>query len=216
MSKSRGNYIGLTDSPGEQFGKVMSIPDQALPQWMRLVTDWPASQAEELIASMASGALHPMEAKKQLGHRIVELYHGSRAADVAQHAFERTHQLGEQPDVIPEVTLDGLVRLSDLLVGIGAASSNSDARRFIAGRGVSLDGQKASSGELVIDTAVTIKVGSRRFTGSSSTEAPAALNTGSSARTADVAGYQRNGAPSRRSLYRMPGCSASRMFHRPS
>lgn len=163
MSKSRGNYIGLTDSPGAQFGKVMSIPDQAMPQWVRLVTDWPASQAEELIASMAGGALHPMEAKKQLGHRIVELYHGSRAADAAQHAFERTHQLGEQPDSIPEVTLHGPVCLGDLLVGIGAASSKSDARRLIAGRGVSLDGQKASSGELVIDTAVTIKVGSRRF-----------------------------------------------------
>jgi tyrosyl-tRNA synthetase len=121
MSKSRGNYIGLTDSPDEQFGKVMSIPDQAMPQWVRLVTDWTASQAEEVIASMASGALHPMEAKKQLGHRIVELYHGSRAADAAQHAFERTHQLGEQPDVIPEVAWHGPVRLGDLLVGIGAA-----------------------------------------------------------------------------------------------
>ena len=130
MSKSRGNYIGLTDSPGEQFGKVMSIPDQAMPQWVRLVTDSQASQAEELIASMAGGALHPMEAKKQLGHRIVELYHGSRAADAAQHAFERTHQLGEQADFVPEVTLHGPVRLGDLLVGIGAASSKSDAPAY--------------------------------------------------------------------------------------
>jgi len=141
----------------------MSIPDHAMPQWVRLITDWPASQAEDLIASLTSGELLPMEAKKRLGHRIVELYHGSRAADAAQQAFERTHQLKEQPEVIPEVTLHGPVRLTDLLVGIGAASSKSDARRLIAGRGVSLDGQKASSDELVIDTAVVIKVGSRRF-----------------------------------------------------
>ncbi len=93
MSKSRGNYIGLTDSPAEQFGKIMSSPDHVMPQWVRLVTDWPARQGEEFIAALASGALHPMEAKKQLGHRIVELYHGSRAADAAQRTFERTHQL---------------------------------------------------------------------------------------------------------------------------
>ena len=163
MSKSRGNYIGLTDSPAEQFGKTMSIPDHAMPQWARLVTDWPARQAEEFVAALETGALHPMAAKKQLGHRIVELYHGSNAADAARQAFERTHQKGGQPDVIPEVMLHGPVRLADLLVSIGAASSKTDARRLIAGRGVSLNGQKASSAELVIDTAVTIKVGPRRF-----------------------------------------------------
>ncbi|MGO9193285.1 MAG: tyrosine--tRNA ligase [Streptosporangiaceae bacterium] len=163
MSKSRGNYIGLTDSPAGQFGKIMSIPDHVMPQWVRLVTDWPAGPGEEFIAALASGALHPMEAKKQPGHRIVGLYHGSRAADAAQRAFERTHQLGGQPDVIPEVTLHDPMHLADLLVSIGAASSKSDARRLIAGRGVSLNGQKAPSGELVIDATVTIKVGPRRF-----------------------------------------------------
>ena len=65
-----------------------------MPQWARLVTDWPAGQAEEFVAALESGALHPMEAKKQLGHRIAELYHGSNPADAAQQAFERTHQLG--------------------------------------------------------------------------------------------------------------------------
>jgi tyrosyl-tRNA synthetase len=163
MSKSRGNYIGLTDSPAEQFGKTMSIPDHAMPQWARLVTDWPAGQAEKFVAALETGALHPMEAKKQLGHRIVEMYHGSNAAHAARQAFERTHQLGGQPDVIPEVMLHGPMLLADLLVSVGAASSKADARRLIAGRGVSLNGQKASSAELVIDTAVTMKVGPRRF-----------------------------------------------------
>ncbi len=163
MSKSRGNYIGLTYSPAEQFGKTMSIPDHAMPQWARLVTEWPTGQAEEFVAALENGVLHPMEAKKQLGHRIVELYHGRNAADAAQQAFERIHQRGGQPDVIPEVMLHGPMRLADLLVSVGAASSKADARRLIAGRGVSLNGQKASSAELVIDTAVTMKVGSRRF-----------------------------------------------------
>src|SRR5260370_28310492 len=104
MSKSRGNYIGLTDSPGEQFGKVMSIPDHAMPQWVRLITDWPASQAEDLIASLTSGELLPMEAKHRLGHRIVELYPGRRAAHAAHHAFQRTHHLTEQTEVNPEHT----------------------------------------------------------------------------------------------------------------
>jgi tyrosyl-tRNA synthetase len=163
MSKSRGNYIGLTDGPAEQFGKVMSIPDHVMPQWARLVTGWPASKAEEFAAAMASGALHPMDAKKQLGHRIVELYHGNGAADAAQQTFERTHQQGGQPVLIPEVTLHAPVRLVDLLVSIGAATSKSAARRLITGRGVSINDQKVSSDELVINAAVTIKVGSRRF-----------------------------------------------------
>lgn len=163
MSKSRGNYIGLTDGPAEQFGKVMSIPDHVMPQWARLVADWPASRVGEFVAAMASGALHPMDAKKQLGHRIVELYHDNAAADAAQQAFERTHQRHGQPDIVPEVTLHAPVRLVDLLVSIGAASSKSAARRLIAGRGVTIDGQKVSSDELTISTAVTIKVGSRRF-----------------------------------------------------
>jgi tyrosyl-tRNA synthetase len=134
-----------------------------MPQWARLVTDWPAGQAEEFVAATASGSLHPMDAKKQLSHRIVELYHGSRAADAAQQAFEHTHQQGGQPDVIPEVTLHAPVRLADPLVSIGAASSKSAARRLIAGRGVSINGQQVSSGEMVINAAVTIKVGSGRF-----------------------------------------------------
>ena len=65
MSKSRGNYIGLTDSPAGQSGKIMSIPDHVMPQWVRLVTDWPVRQGEEFIAALASGALHPMQAKKR-------------------------------------------------------------------------------------------------------------------------------------------------------
>ena len=85
------------------------------------------------------------------------------AADAAQQAFARTHQMGGQPDVIPEVMVHGPRSLADLLVSVGAASSKTDARRLIAGRGVSLNGQKASSAELVIDTAVTMKVGPRRF-----------------------------------------------------
>ncbi|MGE5286269.1 MAG: S4 domain-containing protein [Micromonosporaceae bacterium] len=117
------------------------------------MTDWPAGQADEFIDALASGTLHPMEAKKQLGYRIVEMYHGSRAASDAQQAFERTHQLGGQPDTIPEVMLHGPTRLVDLLVSVGAASSKSHARRLVTGRGVNLNGQKASSAELVIDTA---------------------------------------------------------------
>ncbi len=163
MSKSRGNYIGLTDPPAEQFGKVMSVPDQLMPQWAQLVADWPARRAEEFTAALASGALHPMAAKKQLGHRIVELYHGRAAADAAQRAFERTYQQGSEPDDIPEILVAGPMRLADLLVRAGAATSISAARRLVRGGGVSLDGQKATSAETIIESAVTIKVGPRRF-----------------------------------------------------
>jgi tyrosyl-tRNA synthetase len=151
-----GSASGRLGKRFPELGQQLVLPGEHL-------GEDPARGAHQLGVALASGALHPMEAKKQLGHRIVELYHGSRAADAAQQAFEHTHQQGGQPDIIPEVPLHGPVRLADLLVSIGAASTKSDARRLIAGRGVRLNGHKASYPDLVIDTAVTIKVGSRRF-----------------------------------------------------
>ncbi|MBO0691676.1 MAG: tyrosine--tRNA ligase [Acidimicrobiaceae bacterium] len=163
MSKSRGNYVGLAEPPAEQFGKTMSIPDRAMPSWAALVTDWPADEAARFLAGLADGALHPMEAKKQLAHRIVELYHGTDAADTAQSDFERTFQHGRQPATLPETVLPGPVGLIDLLVLVGAASSRSAARRLIEGGGVSLDNERASFAERVVDHSATVQVGPRRF-----------------------------------------------------
>jgi tyrosyl-tRNA synthetase len=163
MSKSAGNYVGLTESPAEQFGKTMSIPDDATPQWAALVTDWPAEQIARFHAGLADGSLPPMEAKKQVAHRIVELYHRAESADAAQREFERTIQQGREPANLPETSLPGPTPVIDLLITVGAASSKSAARRLIDGGGVSLDGVKVTAADEVVDHSVTVRVGRRRF-----------------------------------------------------
>jgi tyrosyl-tRNA synthetase len=140
----------------------MSIPDTVMPQWATLVTDWSAEETAGFLTALADGAVHPMEGKKRLAHRIVELYHGVDAADAAQHDFEQTFQQGGQPAALSETTVVGPVGLIDLLVHLGAAASKSAARRLIGGGGVSLDGAKVTSTSLVLDHAATIQVGPRR------------------------------------------------------
>jgi tyrosyl-tRNA synthetase len=163
MSKSQGNYVGLTERPGEQFGKVMSIPDDTMAAWAELVADWPAEQADEFRRRVVDGDVHPMDAKKLLATRIVELYHGPDAARDAGAAFERTHQHGLEPAALPEVTVAGPTDLVTLLVEAGAARSRSQARRLVDGNAVSVDGSRATSGDLVVAAPATIKVGPRRF-----------------------------------------------------
>ncbi len=152
-----------TEPPPEQYGKTMSIPDQAMPQWATLVTDWAADRVAGFLAALKDGTLHPMEAKKQLAHRVVELYHGADSADMAQREFERVIQQGKQPEELPEISLPGPIRLIDLLVSVGAASSNSDARRLIEGGGVSLSGERVTRVDDVVDRSATVRVGKHRF-----------------------------------------------------
>jgi tyrosyl-tRNA synthetase len=163
MSKSRGNYIGLSEPPTVQFGKAMSIPDEVMAQWAMLVTDWPAERTDEFIELLKTGQLHPMEAKKQLAQRIVELYHGSSAANVAREEFEHAFQQGGRLNELPETVLSGPTRLLDVLLSVGAASSRSAARRLVEGGAVSLDDQRATSIDEVVARPMTMRVGPRRF-----------------------------------------------------
>jgi tyrosyl-tRNA synthetase len=163
MSKSQGNYVGLFEPPSEQFGKTMSIPDEVMTQWSPLITDWAPSQVVGFANDLESGRLHPMEAKKQLAHRVVELYHGIEAAAAAQEDFERTFQRGGRPDAVPETVLRGPTSLVEVLIAIGAAASLSDARRLIRAGAVRLDDTRIDSTDHVVDRTHTIRVGPRRF-----------------------------------------------------
>ena len=163
MSKSRGNYVGLTEPPAEQYGKVMSIGDATMLQWVGLITDWSPADIEQFRDDVASGRLHPMVAKKRLAHRIVELFHGPAAAAEAQEGFERIHQHGLEPDSIPETVLAGPRTVTEVLVELRAAPSKSAARRLVTGGAVTINGEKVTSAEAIIDASATIKVGPRRF-----------------------------------------------------
>jgi tyrosyl-tRNA synthetase len=130
MSKSKGNYIGLTESPTDMFGKTMSISDALMPRWYNLL----------LGRSVAHS--HPMEAKKALAHAIVEQYHGRAAADAARAEFEQKFSKKDYSEVADTLTVPGDIPLLDLVEKTGKFKSRSDIRRIIEQGGVTLAGQK--------------------------------------------------------------------------
>lgn len=150
MSKSLGNYIGITEQPKDMFGKAMSIPDALMPTWYELATDIPLAEVRQIEASLKDGSLHPMEAKKRLACEITRMYHGEDAAKHERDEFERVFSQRELPADMPEHTInrselkDGKIWLPKLLVAAGAASSNGEARRLIQQGGVTIDGEKVT------------------------------------------------------------------------
>jgi tyrosyl-tRNA synthetase len=142
MSKSYGNAIQLTDAPADMFGKIMSLPDEVMPQWFELLT----RLAPEEVARLLSG--HPRAAKARLAGEITAFFHGADAARAAGEAFDRQFRDKAVPDDVPEVSWSSAwdaagVPLAVLLRELGLASSSSDARRKIEGGGVRLDGEVA-------------------------------------------------------------------------
>ena len=154
MSKSRGNYIGITEPPEEMFGKTMSIPDKALPQWWELLAD-------------GEHPADPMEWKLALARRITQRWHGEEGARAGEEHFTRVVRRHEAPADVPEVRLpDGdPVHLPALLVGSLGVGSTSEARRLIQGGGVKVNGRPAAGldiGRDALDGAL-LQVGKRRF-----------------------------------------------------
>jgi len=148
MSKSLGNYIGITEAPAEQFGKVMSIPDSLLPRYMLLATGWHPDRVETETARLASGELHPNKAKRLLARTIVDLYHGDGAGGAAEAAFDQVFKKHEVPDDVREFELrsehlvDGRIRLARLLALAGLVSSNKEGSRKITEGAVRLNGER--------------------------------------------------------------------------
>jgi tyrosyl-tRNA synthetase len=165
MSKSAGNYIGIDEPPEEQYGKVMSLPDGAMPNYFNLVTRWSPEEIAGLERSLSDGSLHPMEAKHRLAREVVDIFHGGEAADRAAAHFERVHQARDLPEEMPTFAFSAPVSLLDLLVKAGLASSRSEGRRLVQQGGVRLDGQRVEDADAVVqaDRASVLQVGKRRF-----------------------------------------------------
>ncbi|MEB3297997.1 MAG: tyrosine--tRNA ligase [Candidatus Sericytochromatia bacterium] len=137
MSKSLGNDIPLTCPPGEMYGRVMSVPDSALPEWWRLASARPLAEVAEVRRTLEDGSLHPRDAKMRLGRAIVERFHGPEAAEEAEAAFVRRFQERALPLDIPAVLeWPAELPLAALLVHLGLAGTTSDARRLVAQGGV--------------------------------------------------------------------------------
>jgi tyrosyl-tRNA synthetase len=171
MSKSLGNYVGVTDQPNDMFGKLMSIPDEAMPTYFELCTDLPLDEIAAIKQSVALGQTHPMDAKKRLAREIVTIYHSADAGTQAQAEFERVFSSREVPQDMPEVVLspadleEGAIRLVKLLTQAGMAPSSSEARRLIQSGAVSVDGEKQNEvmGRLTPKNGQVLRVGKLKF-----------------------------------------------------
>jgi tyrosyl-tRNA synthetase len=150
MSKSSDNYIGISESAAEQYGKTMSIPDSALEEWIRLTVPAPAA---DVAAAIEQAAADPYSAKRALARSIAALYHGEDEAAQAEARFDRLFRDHAPPDQIPERTLDladerlraherGGVWVTGLLVAAGLAPSNAEAARLIEQGAVAIDGSR--------------------------------------------------------------------------
>ncbi len=163
MSKSKGNYIGVTDLPNDMFGKVMSIPDTLMENYYTLLTDLPVERIAELVDSEKT---HPREAKAALGRAIVGRYYGQPTAAAAAAEFDRVFSAGQTPSEMPDVAIPpGKIGIVGLIVQAGFAKSNGEARRLISQSAVSIDGDKITDVEAVVDpqNGQILRVGKRRF-----------------------------------------------------
>lgn len=169
MSKSLGNHIPLLAEPWDMYGKVMSLPDKAMPIFHKLILGWRAAQLAELEAGLKSGALHPNEVKMRLAYEIVSIFHSKDAADAAQKRWDevfRSRDRGAIPEDIPQAVLNAEERITDVLRRLDMVGSGGEAKRLMEQDGVRLNG------EVVKDALATIKpdmlpavlqVGKRKF-----------------------------------------------------
>jgi tyrosyl-tRNA synthetase len=174
MSKSLGNYIGVTEPPEEIYGKVMSIPDNLILQYFELVTDVPDEEVEEFRQGLKNETVNPMVLKKRLAREIITQLYTQKAAAEAEEHFERTVQKKEMPEEIAEFSLSfkdlslqkievSGVDLSKLLVVTAQAKSRSEANRLINQGAVSINGKKVTSNVAAVKSGSIIRVGKRRF-----------------------------------------------------
>jgi tyrosyl-tRNA synthetase len=156
MSKSVGNYVGIMEPPEEQFGKLLRIPDELMPQYFELTTGWHPDQVRDITDQLASGELKPVDAKRLLARTVVGLYHGDPAAAGAEAEFDRVFKDHAAPSEVeefvipPEELRDGRIEVARLLALTKLVTSNREGRRKIAEGGVYLDDDRVTDPSLEV------------------------------------------------------------------
>jgi len=173
MSKSLANVIGIREAPGEQFGKLMSLPDALVPRYLALAADLPPQRVAETEAALASRELHPGAAKRLLARAVVDLYHGAGAGEPAEAGFDRVFKAGQAPEDVPDVPVppaelaDGGIAVARLLAVTGLVSSNNEGRRMIKQGAVRIDHAVLADPDAVLDAGRVdgrlLSVGKRRW-----------------------------------------------------
>ncbi len=166
MSKSLGNHIPIMAPPEDMYGKVMSVPDHAMPIYHKLVLGWSPSRISQLEADLTSGRVHPRDIKMALAREIVTIFHSAEAAQAAEQDFIRKFQERGIPDDLPVERLGSPERIVDLLERLGMAPSKGEAKRLIKNGGVRLNGEAVEDVSVEItpdDLPVVLQVGKRKF-----------------------------------------------------
>ncbi len=152
MSKSLGNTIGVTDPPKEMFGKTMSISDDLMAKWGRI-----------LFGEETDPALHPMESKKRLAQKITTQFHSAEAAMHAREEWERQFSQRQTPEEMPTFEISAPQQIWELLKNAGLAPSSSEARRMIKQGAVSVNESKCTDDKHMVDSSCVIKYGKRHY-----------------------------------------------------
>ena len=170
MSKSKNNYIGITEAPDDMFGKVMSISDDLMWRYYTLVTDLAPVEVAQLKANVESGAKHPRDAKVELAKHIIADFHSQAAADHAEAEFNRRFREHQAPTDIETRTFSAgtaKIKIADLLVQTGLVASKAEVRRLISQGGVRLNNERVGEAAAELDTTETkevlLQVGKLKF-----------------------------------------------------
>lgn len=173
MSKSYGNYVGLTDEPADMFGKIMSITDELIPRYYRLCSTLSVDDIDAIDKSFADGTADPYALKRALAENIVDLYHGEGEGKRAAEAFDLVFKKHDIPDDIPEFHSDlatndeGKVYVAKLMADAGLCQSVGEARRLIDGGGVKINGEALAAKSYNVEPerlqGAVIQAGKRKF-----------------------------------------------------
>lgn len=166
MSKSFGNYIAIEESPTEQYGKIMSIKDELIPDYLELCTQIPLKEVKKIIRDLENKKVNPLDVKARLAKEIVGIYQGKDKALFAEEEFERVFRKKELPSKIPEIRLkEKSINILELLVKTRLATSKAEAKRFILQKGVRINSQLQTDWQAVIEIKkeMVIQVGKRKI-----------------------------------------------------
>lgn len=163
MSKSLGNHIPIDTNAEDMFGKVMSLPDGAMPVYFRLVTRWSPSEVAQREMDLKEGRIHPRDAKMLLAKEVAASFYGEEAASKAQDDFIKRFQKHDLPDEMPEIHISAGQTVLDVLAECKFIATRSEGRRLLDQNGVKLDGEILLDGKQEFPHAGVLQVGKRHF-----------------------------------------------------
>lgn len=165
MSKSLGNYVGLNDFPNDMYGKLLSIPDELMANYFKYTLFYPPAEIEAVKEQLASGELHPRDAKRRLAREVVARYTSEGTAQKAEEEFDRVFIKKDAPEHMENHVVSSAKPVIDVMVESGMAPSKGEAKRLIQGGGVSIDGEKIDDVNHIYQPLpeAVLKVGKRRF-----------------------------------------------------